>query len=132
MLEVNSHTIADPHVSEDMEIGLFPKAAAGFNHSCHPNVDYLPDPSGGLRFFTVAEVPAGSELGISYSSLSPLLPQDQRGAELMSRYHFECECVRCNGHDQQGPKQKRSAPRERKPRFDFDRLLATRGAQVHC
>ncbi|CAN0276956.1 unnamed protein product, partial [Laminaria digitata] len=76
----------------DFGVGLFPVGAM-FNHSCQPNCVWRTDALGNLRVSAVEDVPAGSQLFISYVDI--LQPLPVRQDLLRQHFFFECACPRC-------------------------------------
>ncbi|CAM9740913.1 unnamed protein product [Ectocarpus sp. 12 AP-2014] len=76
----------------DFGVGLYP-AGAMFNHSCRPNCSWRTDGSGELCVVACEDVPAGSQLFISYVDI--LQPWPVRQDLLRCHFFFECACQRC-------------------------------------
>ncbi|CUI14661.1 Hypothetical protein, putative [Bodo saltans] len=75
-----------------------------FNHSCTPNVRFLPSPRNRVEALAVlctsqGVVERGEELFISYVDLDSKLMQRtaERRDELLRHYGFHCLCSRCTG-----------------------------------
>merc|ERR1719321_79673 len=64
------------------------------NHSCAPNVQAASATDDhSVRFVALHEVKEGDELLMSYVDMDAKF--EDRQAQLRSRYHFECRCMRC-------------------------------------
>lgn len=84
--------------SEDddlMGASLHPSASF-FNHSCVPNC-YSQWEGVNLVFKTLYPIAKGSEITISY--IDAHTSTKKRREELLSSYHFLCDCPRCTGRD---------------------------------
>ena len=71
---------------------LYAKAGSLFNHCCWPTA-VASFVSTTLRVHTLAAVPSGSEVSISYTEL--YAGRDERRAVLQAKKGFQCRCVRC-------------------------------------
>ncbi|CAN0439048.1 unnamed protein product, partial [Ectocarpus fasciculatus] len=76
----------------DFGVGLYP-AGAMFNHSCRPNCSWRTNGAGELCVVAVEDVPAGSQLFISYVDI--LQPWPVRQDLLRCHFFFDCGCPRC-------------------------------------
>ncbi|KAJ2083736.1 hypothetical protein H4R24_000599 [Coemansia sp. RSA 988] len=87
----NDHPLVvnNQHIS-----GLYPFSALYFHHSCMPNCVYVCEKQGALYVRTLADVPAESELTITYVELYQ--PREQRRRDLLLTRHFWCKCRRCS------------------------------------
>ena len=94
LCRVNAHGILDPLTQRSIGVGLYPSAALAFNHSCCPNLDFLPGEDGRMRFVTTREVRPGEELTITYTDLLTSTRSERRQS-LAEEYYFDCDCPRC-------------------------------------
>jgi len=91
-LACNVFTLVDDFNSES-GLGIYAYASM-LNHSCAPNCVQRFDQSGRIIVRTMADVPTGEELCISY--IDPCAPTWHRRSQLMSSYFFHCICARCD------------------------------------
>jgi hypothetical protein len=79
---------------ELQEVGVALSASvAMFNHDCEPNADWTLDSDGCLVVRTLADVPRGRELCLSYVDVR--LPAAVRVARLRRSFFFTCQCAAC-------------------------------------
>lgn len=76
---------------------IIPRASM-FNHSCTPNVVKAHGTGWRMTFTTLRNVPAGTELCISYVGLDAL-GKDRRES-LRDQFGFDCQCVKCEREKQ--------------------------------
>ncbi|TMW66669.1 hypothetical protein Poli38472_013981 [Pythium oligandrum] len=77
--------------------GCFPLGAM-VNHSCAPNtVATFRRDSLAMEFRALRVIEPGEE--ITHSYVDPIVPRTQRQARLRGRYHFDCQCQRCVGSE---------------------------------
>ena len=81
--------------SEELGYGIWPEASF-FNHSCAPNVSRRRIDRQWV-FETSKDVPAGSDLCISYIRGEEPLPFNERQERLKSGWGFVCNCLKCDG-----------------------------------
>ena len=87
---INAHTLTPPSL-DPLGLCLSPRSAL-LNHSCAPNTAIIfSGPTLTLR--SLAAIPAGSELSISYIDVTN--PTSARQSELRGRYFFHCSCSPC-------------------------------------
>lgn len=72
---------------------LLPGVVSCFNHSCDPNVLIRLESSHHVSFEASSSLAAGEELCISYVDLNASC--EDRRHMLLSKYAFECDCLRC-------------------------------------
>lgn len=90
---VNAHGIMDPLLQETIGVGFYPSASC-LNHSCIPNVDFLPNGIGRLTFVAIRNIRAGEELTITYTDIITQSSKE-RQETLREDYFFTCTCERC-------------------------------------
>lgn len=78
--------------------GVYPTAGRA-NHSCRPNVAWRVERGGALRFVAIRRIAAGEEVVDTYLREADLLRPVQRRRQLLARWGFHCQCVRCTGLD---------------------------------
>ncbi|XP_068673902.1 histone-lysine N-methyltransferase SMYD3-like [Montipora foliosa] len=86
----NSFTICDNEL-QPLGVGVY-TTASYLNHSCCPNCAAVFNGTT-LIIHATEQVKEGDELTISYTEL--LCPSYERKEDLMSRYCFECKCIKC-------------------------------------
>ena len=87
----NLFTITDDFQNE-AGIGCYPRAAL-LNHSCEPNCIQRFDSQANIVIRAVCDIPAGTELTISYIDTG--MPTWHRQQELLKSCYFNCTCSRC-------------------------------------
>ncbi|KAJ1719573.1 hypothetical protein LPJ53_005690 [Coemansia erecta] len=87
----NQHNIS---VNNQQVLALFPVTSLYFNHSCIPNCVYVGEVDGVICVRTMTDVPADTELTISYVEICQ--PREQRRRDLLLTRHFWCKCRRCS------------------------------------
>jgi hypothetical protein len=84
----------DPALLHGMGAALYTKATK-FNHSCAPNVKFLPTPPPvRARVIALESLGCGAELRTSYID-TERVPVAQRRALLQTNYGFLCDCRAC-------------------------------------
>ncbi|KAJ1726025.1 hypothetical protein LPJ61_005472 [Coemansia biformis] len=91
IFSTNNHPLV---VNNHHMLGLYPFSALYLHHSCRPNCVFVGEAGGVLCVRTMRDVPANSELTISYVELYQ--PREQRRRELLLTRHFWCKCRRCS------------------------------------
>ena len=106
VVDCNSHAFGPGGVN----LGLYPAAAIGLNHSCDPNCTIRVDADQSLALSTLHRIPPGQELTQSY--VVDLLPGEteytaavRRLLYLSQNFGFICTCGRCraalDSHDEE-------------------------------
>ncbi|KAJ2159200.1 hypothetical protein GGF46_003209 [Coemansia sp. RSA 552] len=90
----NNHSLFVNQQQQQQVLALFPFASLYFPHSCAPNCVFLGERNGTLVMRTLADVPKGGDLSISYVELYQ--PREQRRRDLLLTRHFWCKCKRCS------------------------------------
>mmetsp|Transcript_8203 Transcript_8203/g.12595 ORF Transcript_8203/g.12595 Transcript_8203/m.12595 type:complete len:448 (-) Transcript_8203:128-1471(-) len=72
-------------------LGLYPLADM-INHSCHPNAVRIFSGES-MMVHACANIKKGEE--IMYSYIPPIQSYTVRQEELLSKFHFQCHCIRC-------------------------------------
>jgi hypothetical protein len=72
--------------------GVYPVGSL-WNHSCQPNCAYAFD-GRQLRIYALTNIQAGDSLTLSYVDV--IHSRQSRQEELMRRYYFQCQCIRCS------------------------------------
>ncbi|KAJ2851807.1 hypothetical protein IWW36_000768 [Coemansia brasiliensis] len=91
IFSTNHHQVA---VNGQQLMGVYPFSALYFHHSCTPNCVFIGEAGGTIYVRTLSDVPADTELTVSYADL--FQPREQRRRELLLTRHFWCKCRRCS------------------------------------
>ena len=84
-------------------VGVYPVVAA-LNHSCEPNCTVTYIDKNEILVLSTGDIKAREELTICYVEESMNLRERQ--AELLARYGFQCDCLRCKAEC--GPPRKKT------------------------
>ncbi|KAL8279863.1 hypothetical protein RQP46_007713 [Phenoliferia psychrophenolica] len=107
----NSFALTTPHLS-NVGVTISPLVAL-LNHSCFPNAVVVfptrpsassPSPAARktMKVVAIRDIRQGEEVLTSYVDLA--LPKEERRAELLERYGFECGCEECESMEAVDPR----------------------------